>query len=183
MKHTQCKATTNEKPKILLMETNESELCPSITIQNPFDSSNQGHNGEDGDNAVSSNIFTSTQNKEAPKKGKPNDKAKDERLSRSSQSKETKKMINVLSFDGGGSRGVMEVMLTDDLMKLVTKMVKYPDPDLVKTIQKSTKVYNNLPDDERRKLAERGNFFQRVFKWNIDPSEELEDRKSFRQIG
>ena len=39
-------------------------------------------------------------------------------------------MINVLSFDGGGSRGVMEVMILDDFMRLVTMMKNNPDANL-----------------------------------------------------
>ena len=39
-------------------------------------------------------------------------------------------MINVLSFDGGGSRGIMEVMILDDFMRLVTLMKNNPDANL-----------------------------------------------------
>ena len=38
----------------------------------------------------------------------------------------SKKPINVLAFDGGGSRGIMEVMIADDLMRMFTLMYKEP---------------------------------------------------------
>ena len=38
----------------------------------------------------------------------------------------SKKSINVLAFDGGGSRGIMEVMIADDLMRMFTLMYKEP---------------------------------------------------------
>ena len=43
-------------------------------------------------------------------------------------SEETSKQggINVLSFDGGGSRGFMEIKSLDQMMKLATAMVRYP---------------------------------------------------------
>ena len=41
------------------------------------------------------------------------------------------KMLNVLSFDGGGSRGIMEAMLLDDFTRLVTLMKFKPDAYLV----------------------------------------------------
>ena len=37
-----------------------------------------------------------------------------------------KKAINVLAFDGGGSRGIMEAMIADDLMRIVTLMHEDP---------------------------------------------------------
>ena len=36
------------------------------------------------------------------------------------------KAINVLAFDGGGSRGIMEAMIADDLMRMFTLMYKDP---------------------------------------------------------
>ena len=42
--------------------------------------------------------------------------------------------LNILSIDGGGSRGVMEAMLLDDVMRLVTLMKKDPQPELVDLI-------------------------------------------------
>ena len=38
----------------------------------------------------------------------------------------SKKSINVLAFDGGGSRGIMEVMIADDLMRMFTLMYTEP---------------------------------------------------------
>ena len=38
----------------------------------------------------------------------------------------SKKAINVLAFDGGGSRGIMEAMIADDLMRMFTLMYKDP---------------------------------------------------------
>ena len=48
-------------------------------------------------------------------------------------------MINVLSFDGGGSRGIMEVMILDDFMRLVTMMKNNPDPGLCNELKDKTK--------------------------------------------
>ena len=39
--------------------------------------------------------------------------------------------LNILSIDGGGSRGVMEAMLLDDVMRLVTLVKSNPQPNLV----------------------------------------------------
>ena len=38
----------------------------------------------------------------------------------------SKKAINVLAFDGGGSRGIMEAMIADDLMRIFTLMREDP---------------------------------------------------------
>ena len=35
--------------------------------------------------------------------------------------------VHVLSFDGGGSRGIMEVILLDHIMNFTTVMVKNPE--------------------------------------------------------
>ena len=37
------------------------------------------------------------------------------------------KKCNVLSFDGGGSRGLMEAMIIDDIMKMATLMKNCPE--------------------------------------------------------
>ncbi|XP_046840732.1 uncharacterized protein LOC124434856 isoform X1 [Xenia sp. Carnegie-2017] len=39
----------------------------------------------------------------------------------------TKKRIDILSFDGGGSRGVMEVKILDDVLRLATIVLKTPE--------------------------------------------------------
>ena len=39
----------------------------------------------------------------------------------------TEKKINVLSFDGGGSRGVMEVEILDSIMCLATLIQREPE--------------------------------------------------------
>ena len=65
------------------------------------------------------------------------------------------KRLNLLGFDGGGSRGVMEAMILDDLMRLVTKMTKDPArfknlPELIRGRNKCTKRRNsgNASDEE-----------------------------------
>ena len=47
----------------------------------------------------------------------------------------SKKMINVLSFDGGGSRGIMEAMVLDDFMRLVTLMKEDPKTNLIEMLR------------------------------------------------
>ena len=42
--------------------------------------------------------------------------------------------LNILALDGGGSRGVMEAMILDDVMRLVTMMIYNPDRYLPQTI-------------------------------------------------
>ena len=37
-----------------------------------------------------------------------------------------RKEINILSFDGGGTRGVMEVFILDDIMKMATMLRNSP---------------------------------------------------------
>ena len=51
----------------------------------------------------------------------------------------TNKMINVLSFDGGGSRGIMEAMVLDDFMRLTTLMKNSPQTDLLKKLRSKNK--------------------------------------------
>ena len=46
------------------------------------------------------------------------------------------KRINVLSFDGGGSRGIMEAMILDDLMRLITLMKRNPNIVSVEILKK-----------------------------------------------
>ena len=42
-------------------------------------------------------------------------------------SKNSRKNVHILSLDGGGSRGIMEVILLDHIMNLTTVMVKNPE--------------------------------------------------------
>ena len=42
-------------------------------------------------------------------------------------SKNSRKNVHILSLDGGGSRGIMELILLDHIMNLTTVMVKNPE--------------------------------------------------------
>jgi len=44
-------------------------------------------------------------------------------------------MLNILSIDGGGGRGVMEAMILDDIMRMVTLMITEPQPELAEIIE------------------------------------------------
>ena len=59
--------------------------------------------------------------------------------------------LNVLSIDGGGSRGVMEAMILDDLMRLVTLMIRNPIGLEITNITGEVKNTN----DEYNKVIER----------------------------
>ena len=69
------------------------------------------------------------------------------------------KGVNLLGFDGGGSRGVMEAMILDDLMRLVTKMMKDPSkfsnlPDLIKSGINDTQEDTSKKNEEREKTSD-----------------------------
>ena len=51
-----------------------------------------------------------------------------------------KTMVNILSFDGGGSRGIMEVMILDDIMNSVTAIKNKPK-SLLKLRQKCGSIF------------------------------------------
>ena len=57
-----------------------------------------------------------------------------------------KKSINILSFDGGGSRGVMEVMILDDFMRLATLM----KPSKEETNLSIFAIINKLGDEQKK---------------------------------
>ena len=40
---------------------------------------------------------------------------------------ETKNYVNILSFDGGGTRGVMEVFILKDIMRMATLLRDEPE--------------------------------------------------------
>ena len=48
--------------------------------------------------------------------------------------------VHVLSFDGGGARGQMELILLDHIMKLATVMVKNPK-HIITLLDKSNSVH------------------------------------------
>ena len=48
--------------------------------------------------------------------------------------------LNILSIDGGGSRGVMEAMILDDFTRLLTMMIYFPDHNLPTRIRSLNKI-------------------------------------------
>ena len=62
-----------------------------------------------------------------------------------------KKSINILSFDGGGSRGVMEVMILDDFMRLATLMKPSKEETNLSIFAISLKTIINKLGDEQKK--------------------------------
>lgn len=59
----------------------------------------------------------------------------------------TSKKINILSFDGGGSRGVMELKILDDVLPLTTIVLKNPETvDYLANEDKNESKVNFLKD-------------------------------------
>ncbi|XP_046840404.1 uncharacterized protein LOC124434566 [Xenia sp. Carnegie-2017] len=62
------------------------------------------------------------------------------------------KKINILSFDGGGSRGVMELKILDDVLRLTTIVLKNPGTvDYLTNEDKNESNVNFLEDESVRK--------------------------------
>ena len=60
------------------------------------------------------------------------------------------KEINILSFDGGGTRGVMEVFILKDVMQMATILRDFPKKifDVVNNYQHESPLFQN--DNERQ---------------------------------
>ena len=95
------------------------------------------------------------------------------------------KRLNLLGFDGGGSRGVMEAMILDDFMRLVTKMTKDPArfknlPELIRGRNKCTKGSNsgNASDKE----LNLGQHFRKLLEQDLKYCDVIHPTKIFDMI-
>ena len=95
------------------------------------------------------------------------------------------KRLNLLGFDGGGSRGVMEAMILDDFMRLVTKMTKDPArfknlPELIRGRNKCRKGSNsgNASDEE----LNLGQHFRKLLEQDLEYCDVIHPTKIFDMI-
>ena len=95
------------------------------------------------------------------------------------------KGLNLPGFDGGGSRGVMEAMILDDFMRLVTKMTKDPArfknlPELIRGRNNGTKGSTSVnATDVELSL---GQDFRKLLEQDLEYCEVIHPTKIFDMI-
>ena len=95
------------------------------------------------------------------------------------------KRINLLGFDGGGSRGVMEAMILDDFMRLVTKMTKDPArfenlPELIKGRDNGSKGSTSVNASDVESSL--GQDFRKLLEQDLEYSDVIHPTKIFDMI-